>query len=260
MSSRQQQKAHARAEREAGEREAALAAQRRRRLWQLGAAVSFAAAVVAAILVVTGSGSDEPATGGGSAVAGVADSRRMLEGIPQDGASLGDPKAPVVLTEFADLQCPFCRAYDADALPDIIERYVRPGQLRLELRLLRFIGDDSDRAARAAQAAATRDRMWNFVDLFYRNQGQENSGYADDAFLSRLARAAGVSPRLVLDGLKAPALDAPLRTAEAEAQAAGVNSTPSFLIGPKPGRGKRLEPNGLDFASLSAVIEPELGR
>ena len=93
----------------------------------------------------------------------------------------GDPKAPVVLTEFADLQCPFCRDYALNVLPQIIERYVRTGRLRLELRLRAFLGADSDVAGRAAQAAATRDRMWNFVDLFYRNQGTENTGYVTDA-------------------------------------------------------------------------------
>ena len=40
-----------------------------------------------------------------------------------------------MLTEFADLQCPFCRDYAVNVLPQVIERYVRTKKLRLELRL-----------------------------------------------------------------------------------------------------------------------------
>jgi len=258
MSSRQDQKAQARAEREARERAAAHSERRRTRLLQLGAVVGVAA-VVGVVLVLLLGGKDKPNASGGAAVAGVSDARAMLRGIPQDGTSLGDPKAPLVLTEFADLQCPFCGAYATGVLPQIIERYVRTGKLRLELRLRRFLGADSDIAGRAAQAAATRDRMWNFVDLFYRNQGRENTGYVTDAFLARIARAAGVPARLVVKGATTgAALERPLQQAEAEAQAAGQTSTPAFLIGPKGGQGKVLNIERLDIGAFTAAIDPEL--
>ncbi|HEY0343670.1 MAG TPA: thioredoxin domain-containing protein [Solirubrobacteraceae bacterium] len=186
--------------------------------------------------------------------------RAMLRGVSQHGTSLGDPKAWVVLTEFADLQCPFCRQYTLNVLPRIIDRYVRTGRLRLELRLQHFIGPDSDIAARAANAAATRDRMWDFVDLFYRNQRQENSGYVSDTFLSRLATAAALPPKLVLDGSTSAAMEKPVLAAEAEARAAGLTSTPSFLIGPKAGSGKVLSVSALDIDAFARAIDPELAR
>jgi protein-disulfide isomerase len=261
MSSRQQQKEQARAEREARERAQARAEQRRRQLLRLGSVVGLAAVVVAVLVFASQGSKDKPNASSGATVAGVSDAGAMLRGVPQHGTSLGDPKAPVVLTEFADLQCPFCRDYTLNVLPQIIERYVRSGKLRLELRLRRFIGADSDVAARAAQAAATRDRMWNFVDLFYRNQGEENSGYVTDAFLSRIATAAGVPASLVVKGnTTAAALEKPMEMAESEAQAAGLESTPSFLIGPTPGAGKPLNIQSLDIDAFAKAIEPELKR
>jgi protein-disulfide isomerase len=258
MSSRQEQKAEARAEREARERAAAHSERRRTRLLQLGGVVGVAAIAVVVLVLLLG-GKDKPNASGGAAVAGVSDTRAMLRGIPQNGTSLGDPKAPLVLTEFADLQCPFCGEYATGVLPQIIERYVRTGKLRLELRLRRFLGADSDVAGRAAQAAATRDRMWNFIDLFYRNQGQENTGYVTDAFLERIARAAGVPPSLVTKGATTgAALERPLQQAEAEAQAAGQTSTPAFLIGPQGGHGKALNVERLDIGAFTAAIDPEL--
>jgi protein-disulfide isomerase len=258
MTTDQERKDHARAEREARERAALAAGQRRRRLLQLGLVLGVAAILVAGFVVLNQKG--KPSAGSGAAVAGAADARAMLGGVPQNGTSLGDPKAPLVLTEFADLQCPFCREYTQNVLPQIIQRYVRTKRLRLELRLQRFIGPQSDVAARAAQAAATRDRMWNFVDLFYRNQGIENSGYVTDSFLSRLATAAGLPPKLVLDGSRSAALEKPVAEAEAEARAAGLTSTPSFLIGPKAGSGKVLSVSRLDITAFAAAIDPELTR
>lgn len=260
MSSRQEQKEQARAEREERERTQARAEQRRRQLLRIGSVVGLAAVVVVVLVLASQGSKDKPNASSGATVAGAGDSRAMLRGVPQDGTSLGDPKARLVLTEFADLQCPFCRDYTLGVLPQIIERYVRSGKLRLELRMQSFIGADSDVAARAAYAAATRDRMWNFVDLFYRNQGAENSGYVTDSFLSRLATAAGLPPKLILDGSTAAALEKPVQAAEAEAQAAGLTSTPSFLIGPKAGQGKMLNVASLDIGAFGAVIDPELKR
>jgi protein-disulfide isomerase len=260
MSSRQQQKAQARAEREARQLSQARAAQRRKQLLQLGAVLGVAVVVVAVLVLVNQGSKDKPNASSGAAVAGARDAHAMLQGISQRGTSLGDPTARLVLTEFADLQCPFCRDYAVNVLPQIIQRYVRTKKLRLELRLRSFIGADSDVAARAAHAAATRNRMWNFVDLFYRNQGPENTGYVTDSFLTRLATAAGVAPKLVLDGSTSAALEQPLRAAEAEAQAAGLTSTPSFLIGPKAGQGNVVNVGRLDISAFSAAIDARLKR
>jgi protein-disulfide isomerase len=257
---REQQRARGRAEREARELAQQRAQRRRRRLLQLGAVVAVAALVVAGLAALSQRSTSPPNASSGAAVAGVAEADAMLRGVPQNGSSLGDPKAPVVLTEFADLQCPFCRDYTLNVLPQIIERYLRTGRLRLDLRLQRFIGPDSDRAARVAQAAATRDRMWNFVDLFYRNQGAENSGFATDAFLSRVGRAAGLRASLILDATTSQAFEKPLLEADAQARAAGLTSTPSFLIGPQAGRGRVLSVSSLDIGAFATAIDPELRR
>ena len=81
----------------------------------------------------------------------------MLAGIPQSGIYLGNPAAPVPLVEFADLQCPFCREYTLQTLPQLVQDYVRTGKVRMEFRNLSFLGKDSVTAGRAA-AAARRSR------------------------------------------------------------------------------------------------------
>ena len=258
MSSRQEQKAQARARREQREREQAQAQRRRRRLLQLGSLVGLAAAVVIALALVSQGSQAEPNASAGAAVVGASDARAMLDGIAQSGTSLGDPKAPMVLTEFADLQCPFCRDFALNVLPQVVQRYVRTGKLRLELRMRGFLGPDSEVAARAAYAAAARDRMWNFIDVFYRNQGTENTGYVTSSFLSRIAAASGVPAKAILASGSSSSARKAVQAAEAEATAAGLSSTPSFLLGKRGGKGAPLAISSLDAASFTAALDAAL--
>jgi protein-disulfide isomerase len=255
MSSRKTRRDEARAAREAAEQAEAARATRTRRLRLLGLVAAAAVGLAISAILVSQS-SDEQAAGPrdeATGLVGVAETRAQFDGLLQDGTSLGSPDAEVVLTEFADLQCPFCAQFAAQQLPTIIDRYVRSGAVRLELRTRAFLGDDSVRAARAAQAAAARDRMWQFVDLFYRNQGEENSGYATDDLLSSVARGTGLPADLVVEGARSRALDAGIQRADREAQAAGLESTPAFLLGEEGGEGRPVEPDQVEAALAEAV-------
>ena len=163
------------------------------------------------------------------------------------GITLGDPDAPFTLVEFADLQCPFCAQYTTEVQPDLVEKYVRTGDLKVELRLLTFIGPDSARLANAAYAASEQDGLWAFTDLAYARQGAENAGYADDAFIESAATDAGLDPEPIVAAAEDPSQSVEDLVIEAkdEAASAGVASTPSFLIGPSDGE---LEP--LDVSAL----------
>jgi protein-disulfide isomerase len=219
---------------------------RERRLWLL-AATAVAAVIVVAAIALSRGGADGPSPALDSAAPEQA--QDILEGIPQSGVSLGDPGAPATLIEFADLQCPFCADFATEQLPGVIDSYVRDGRLRLELRLLAFIGPDSERARQVANAAALQDRYWDYTELFFRNQGAENSGYATDAFLQRLARQ---TPRLDVDRLAedyaSPEAEALSRQAERLGRQLGVDGTPSFYLVRDGGQPEPIEIDALDEA------------
>ena len=146
-------------------------------------AVLGAVAVVAVLAAVVIAGGGGKSTTSKTTTA----ANSALKGIPQSGLTLGSPNAPVTIVEFADLQCPFCAQYHRDVFPTILDRYVRTGKVRLELRLLRFLGPDSDKARPASRwPPRGQNRMWQFVGLAYDRQGQENSGYATNDFINRL--------------------------------------------------------------------------
>jgi protein-disulfide isomerase len=255
MSSVAEKKRRLRAEREEREREAATSAANRSRLRLLGAAV-VAAAVIVAMLVAISSGGAENGGSGGGRPQGAGEVARLFRGIPQRGLTLGRPDAPVTMVEFADLQCPFCAEYAHNALPTIVQRYVRAGKVRLELHLISIIGPDSEAARRTAAAVAEQNRMWNFSELFYLNQGQENSGYVTDAFMRRIADAVrGVDAGKAFAARGSASVERALRQSDSEARARGVDSTPSFFIGRSGGRLTPIEVSTLQPSDFAGPID-----
>ncbi|HWB69825.1 MAG TPA: thioredoxin domain-containing protein [Solirubrobacterales bacterium] len=203
---------------------------RQRRLTRLAIAASLVVlcAVAIAILVSAGGGS-------GGAVQGGEEVAKRLAGLEQQGTLLGRPGAPTTVVEYGDLQCPICKEYSISVVADLIDGPIRTGRARLEFRNWPILGGESRLAGAAAYAAAEQNRYWNFVELFYRNQGTENSGYVTPAFLRAIAKGAGVPDleRWERDR-RAARWGAQMRRTEAEAQAHGFTGTPSFAVeGPR---------------------------
>jgi protein-disulfide isomerase len=164
---------------------------RRQRMIKLASALAFLALAVVAVLIVVSQSSNEDGGNAGN-IAGAAEIEAELDGIPQKGLVLGSEDAKATLVEFGDLQCPFCKGFAEEILPPVIKGQVRDGEARLEFRNFTIISQQSVPAGAAAIAAGRQGRGWNFVELFYRNQGREASGYVTDEFMTAIARAAGV--------------------------------------------------------------------
>jgi len=234
-----------------------LSQARRQRLWQLGAAGVFAAILVAVAIVVSQAGSSSLQHLSEDSAAAT----KLFGGIPQSALELGSPKAKVTLVEFADLQCPFCRAFTLDALPTIINRYVRPGKLRLRYEVQTFIGPQSEDAARVAMAASLQNRLWEFADVFYRNQDDENSGYVTEDFLSKVAGATpGLDTARALRARSGPKVEAMLAQSTGLFQKLGLTSTPSFAVeqpGKQPMRLEVSDPS--DPSQFTSQLDPIVG-
>jgi protein-disulfide isomerase len=255
MSSRAEAKAKARQEREAAERRDAQAAARKRRLALLGGVLAAAVAVIAVVVVISQSGTDDPV----SAEEGTTQANTLFAGIPQTGNVLGDPDAPVTIEEYVDLQCPFCKRFSEEGLPDIVEEYVKTGQAKLVLQTLTFIGADSERGARVAWAAAEQNRMFQFVENFFANQGDENSGYADEAFLRKIASGVeGLDVDKALDGRDSAKVTSSLQASQSAATKANVDSTPSFLLGPSDGTLSKIESRTLTIEDFREPMKDAL--
>jgi protein-disulfide isomerase len=243
-----------RAARLAAEHATAAREARRRRGWILAGAGGLAAVAVGLAVVLTSS-SDKPPTS-----TNVASASSLFAGIPEHNGVLGDPKAPVTVTEYLDLQCPICQEASTSTLPALVRDYVKTGKVKLQARTLQFIGADSVRAAKVAAGAERQGRLWPFLETFYANQGEENSGYVTDAFLRQVSAAAGVNASAALGQADSAFAQGRLSLANAEASKLGVDSTPTFTVARGDGPAGVVGSGVLSEQTLGAAIAKELGR
>jgi protein-disulfide isomerase len=260
MSSRLEEKRRLRLQREERQQERDAETRRGRRLKLLGAVLVAAAALVVIAIVASTSG------GGGSKggkITGGGEVAARFAGIPQNGITIGNPNAPVTFVEFADLKCPVCREYTLSAFPTLLNRYVRTGKVKMVLQLQHFVGNqnsDSEHAARMALAAAQQNKMWQFADLFYINQKNENDTYVNDVFLRNIASQVR---RLNVDkafaARNSQTITRQLQQASALFNTAGFQGTPSFAVGKSGGTLTPIDYNSFDVSEFSGPIDKALG-
>ncbi|HEY2768804.1 MAG TPA: thioredoxin domain-containing protein, partial [Solirubrobacteraceae bacterium] len=203
-------------------------------------------------------------SGGGSSSSGIPKSNKarnatvatvssLLKGIPQSGNTLGNPKAPVTLQYFGDLECPICKDFTLGALPALIEEYVRPGKLKIEYLSLETATPEPEtfRTQQVAAYAAGKQKLaWHYIELFYHEQGAERTGYVTENYLQGLAQQV---PGLNLPNWSAarsePALSEQVTRDGQIANQRGFTGTPSFLIGKTGGTFTALESPSLEQPS-----------
>lgn len=227
--------------------------ERRKRLLQIGSAAVFLAVVVVAVLIVV---SSNGGSGGDTNLEDVALVKQELKGIPQNGMTLGDPTAAVTLYEFGDLKCPVCKAFSEEIVPEVIDSQVKVGEAKLVFRNFPIIDSESTPAGAAAIAAGNQGRGWTFIELFYRNQGNETASYVTDEFLTEVAKGAGV-PDIARwnKERKSAKVIGEVEASYKEAQQLGFTGTPSFAVEGPGTKGKETLGTPSEAGILEEAIE-----
>jgi protein-disulfide isomerase len=234
---RKQRREQARADRRAMEEAAVASAARRTRLTQLAVVAGVVVVIIVVILVATGGGgsSKPPAPEGKTATKESAAVATLLNGIPQKANVLGSSTAPVTLQYFGDLECPICKEFTLGALPTVIQKWVRTGKLKIEYRSLETATREPEvfkTQQVAALAAGKQNKMWYFVETFYHEQGEEDSGYVNEKYLQGIAQQVpGLNLATWTSDRTDSALEAQVTSDAQAANNAGFTGTPSFLLG-----------------------------
>lgn len=168
-----------------------------------------------------------------------------------DGTSMGNPSAPVVIEEYSDYLCSFCKQFVDETEPSLIEEYIETG-------LVYFIYytyprlPDSYSPSEASWCAADQGKFWEFHDVLFANQ----LGHDPRAYSSRQLEAYAEAVSLDLELFNACTSEGKytdqVEQIGIQGQNAGVISTPTFFINGKIFEGAR------PFSEFQREIEAAL--
>jgi protein-disulfide isomerase len=151
-----------------------------------------------------------------------------------DGPALGSSSAPVVLEVWSDYQCPVCGRFAREYLPRLVEEFVAPGTVRILEQSIDILGtgdpSESLLAATAADCAGKQGRYWAYHDWLFWNQAGENRGAFSRDPLLGIAANLGLDTATFESCLDSSAAQAEARSRTQAARAAGIVSTPTFVV------------------------------
>jgi protein-disulfide isomerase len=143
--------------------------------------------------------------------------------------SLGDPNAPVTLTEYSSLGCPHCKSFHENTLPTLKKEYIDTGKVRLIYR-------DFPLGSRAMAAAmltrcAPKTLYFGMLELFFDKQAVWSQSEDAIGALSSVAKHGMMTNDDVLDCLQKQELMDGVRSIKEDGTARfDIESTPTFVI------------------------------
>jgi protein-disulfide isomerase len=153
-----------------------------------------------------------------------------------DTVRVGDPHAPALISATEDLQCPYCRKFEA-AAGAAVDELVASGQVRVEYHIIAFLDkmsttNYSSRAANASACVAATDvAKWpHWHTLMFQRQPKEESAGLNGDQLVAIARDAGLTGPAVADCITSGRYLTPVAAATKNAWAHGLKQTPTVLV------------------------------
>ena len=157
----------------------------------------------------------------------------------------GNPSAAVIVSEYADLQCPACRAAHTQITMPLLEEYGDRIRYDFQHFPLRNIHRYALEAAMAAECAADQGKFWEFVDVTFEKQPEMTA----DA-LQQWGRDLVGDNELFESCYRSQSKKKTVLANYEEGRAAGVSGTPTFFV-----NGERVDSR---LTSLKAAIDAKL--
>lgn len=161
--------------------------------------------------------------------------------------SVGPDDAVVTIVEFGDLQCPFCKTFAENTLPQILSTYPDTVKFVFKDFPLTAIHPLAQKASIAAECAFSQDKFWEMHDLIYANQDT-----LEEASFASFSAQLSLDTTAFLDCYNNESPLFEIDQDYAEGQNLGVNGTPTFFI-----NGIKVE-GAVPFETISSTIDSEI--
>jgi protein-disulfide isomerase len=141
-----------------------------------------------------------------------------------DSPVRGDPKAPVVIVEWADFECPYC-ARASKLLDEVVKN--RPGSVRVVFKFFPLSGHPhGELTACAAAAADLQGKFWPMHDQLFENQSAE----LDSAKIHEIAQKIGLDLAKFEQDLVSEPVKKKVDRDRTEADQLGLTGTPFVWV------------------------------
>jgi protein-disulfide isomerase len=215
--------------------------------------VAVVAAVVLALglIVVTSGGADSLTrlVAGPTAI--------PTPGPPGAEASMGPKDAKVVITVYADYQCPTCGYFAQAVEPKVIDKYVKTGKARYVYHDWVFIGQESLWAAQAARCAGEQGRFWDYHSKLFASQAGENQGAFALANLKKFAADLGLDTAAFNQCLDSQKYTDAIKADKSEGDEKGVSGTPTVFVNGRLAGKAGYMPR---FEDITKLVDEELAK
>lgn len=160
-------------------------------------------------------------------------------------AFAGQENAPVTIAFWSDYQCPICKQFELNTLPQLLKEYADTGKVRIVFMDMAFLGNDSTDAALYGRSIwklyPSQYLAWRTA--MYTKQDEEgNVGFGNAASIDKLnATISGIDAAKVAADVQEnkTSYQAAIAADRAEGQKANITGTPSFIIGTQLVQGAR---------------------
>lgn len=146
----------------------------------------------------------------------------------KDIAQTGNPEGDVVVVEFFDYNCGWCKK----AFEEIQTLLKEDKNVKVVLYDIPILGPTSHLASRWALAAKKQGKYWDMHKALITHQGS-----IDEEVMAKLAKDAGVDVDKLKKDLEDPSIDAELKSHLEVTKSLGIQGTPGFLVNEKVFRG-----------------------
>ena len=150
-----------------------------------------------------------------------------------DEPTLGNKDAKVVVEEFGDFQCPFCKNFFQQTFDQIKKQYIDTGKIKYVFRHfpLTNLHINAQISAVAAECANQQGKFWDYHNVLY-TSGQADGTGLDKASLEKYASQLGLGNKFN-QCLESNATLATVQADQSEGTKDGITGTPSFIINGK---------------------------
>ena len=153
-------------------------------------------------------------------------------GRADSGRVQGRADAPIWIVEISDFQCPFCRDWHEATYAQLKREYIDAGKARFAyINLPLPSHPHAWPAAERAMCAAAQGKFWEMHDALFGSQPKWAPLPDATAFFDSLAGKAGVDVPKMRACVTSKALHPLIQADYDRAMEAGVNSTPTFIVG-----------------------------